>query len=249
MKISVITVCFNSEESIETAVRSVLGQTYPDVEYIIVDGKSSDCTMRILDGYRDKISRIVSEPDKGIYDAMNKGITLATGDVIGFLNSDDLYVDDKVLEDIAQSFSNNPALDILYGDLTYVSKADVNKPVRVWKSRAYYKAFFENGNVPPHPTLYLRRKVYEEIGGFNLAFKLAADYEFMLRVFKKGNFVSAYINRQMVRMRLGGATSKNWHNRVKQNIEILRSWQLNGFSIPVCLMPLRVLKRIIQYIR
>lgn len=249
MKISLITVCFNSADSIETAIRSVQHQTYPNIEYIVVDGKSSDGTIALLQKYSDRIDKLVSEPDKGIYDAMNKGIALATGDVIGFLNSDDMFFDNMVLADVAKKFDENQALDILYGDLTYVSRNDTDKVVRIWKSMSYFSSFFENGNVPPHPTLYLRKKVYEQNDGFNLSFKLAADYEFMLRLFKKNNFVSEHIERQMVKMRLGGATSKNWQNRVKQNIEIFKAWRLNGFPAPLQLMPLRIVKRLSQYLK
>lgn len=248
MKISIITVVFNNEKTIKAALNSVLGQTYKDIEYIIIDGKSKDNTVSIIKEYENKLGYFISEKDFGIYDAMNKGIKAATGDVIGILNSDDLYQDSTVLDRVMTQFIQNPALDIVYGDLVYVKSDNVDKVVRNWKSNAYYTNFFENGNVPPHPSLFVKKKVYEEAGLFNLDFKLAADYEFMLRIFKKHTFKSKYINKIIVKMRLGGATNQSFSNIKKQNKEILKAWETNNFKAPILLMPLRVIKRLLQFI-
>jgi glycosyltransferase involved in cell wall biosynthesis len=248
VKISIITVVYNNEKTIKDALNSVLGQTYKDIEYIIIDGKSKDNTVSIIKEYENKLGYFISEKDFGIYDAMNKGIKVASGDIIGILNSDDLYQDSTVLEAVMTQFIQNPALDIVYGDLVYVKSDNVDKVIRNWQSNAYHTNFFENGNVPPHPSLFVKKKVYEEAGHFNLDFKLAADYEFMLRIFKKHNFKSNYINKTIVRMRLGGATNQSFSNIKIQNLEILQAWKTNSLKAPVYLMPLRVIKRLLQFI-
>jgi glycosyltransferase involved in cell wall biosynthesis len=247
MKISIITVSYNSEATIEFAIKSVLSQTYKNIEYIIVDGGSKDSTQNIVRSFGNRIHVFVSEPDKGIYDAMNKGIRLATGDVIGILNSDDLYADNEVISDVMSGFSQNPSVDMLYGNLVYVKKDDTDKIVRKWDSRPYYAGFFEAGNVPPHTSLFLKRNVFDIVGVFNLQYKLAADYEFMLRAFKKYHFRSVYINRLMVKMRLGGATNKSIKNILEGNKEILKAWKENQLNAPLSLMPLRIIKRVRQF--
>ncbi len=248
MKISVITVVYNNEKTIKDALESVLGQTYKDIEYVIIDGNSSDSTVGIINNFKHKLGYFISEKDAGIYDAMNKGVLAATGDIICILNSDDLYQDSTVIETVMNQFIQNPTLDIVYGDLVYVKSDKVDKVVRNWKSNSYYNNFFENGNVPPHPSLFVKKKVYDEAGLFNLDFKLAADYEFMLRIFKKHNFKSKYINKVIVRMRLGGATNKSFSNIKKQNKEILFAWKNNNLKAPLFLMPLRIIKRLAQFI-
>ncbi|WP_281336376.1 glycosyltransferase family 2 protein [Flavobacterium eburneipallidum] len=248
MKISIITVVFNNEATIRQAIESVLNQSYPNIEYVIIDGNSKDNTVSIIEEYKDRLGYFTSQADKGLYDAMNKGIHAATGDVIGILNSDDLYEDLDVIKDVMQQFNDESDLDILYGNLVYVKSDDIKKIVRNWKSKAYYERFFENANVPPHPSLFLSSRVYKEAGLFNLEYKLAADYEFMLRIFKKHHFKSKYIDRLIIKMRLGGATNKSYINIVNQNKEIFKSWENNGLKAPFYLMPLRVLKRLIQFV-
>lgn len=247
MKISIITVVYNNVSTLEDAIKSVTSQTYPNIEYIIVDGGSTDGTVDLIKKYETKISNWVSERDKGLYDAMNKGINRATGDVIGILNSDDLYEDSNLITDIAKYFEDQQDIDVLYGDLVYVKPNDVSKVIRKWKSSAYYDQYFENGNVPPHPSLFVKATVYRKAGLFNLQYKLAADYEFMLRILKKYKFKSMYINRLMVRMRLGGATNKSFKNIADGNKEILVAWKENGFKSPFKLMPIRIFKRLTQF--
>ena len=248
MKISIITVVYNNEKTIQDAMQSVLGQTYKNIEYVIIDGSSKDNTVNLIKEYKDQLGHFVSEKDNGLYDAMNKGIQACTGDVIGILNSDDLYQDSQVIAAVMEEFKNDKVLDIVYGDLVYVKSNDTNTIVRNWKSKEYYKRFFENANVPPHPALFVRSKVYKEAGLFDLQFKLAADYELMLRMFKKHNFKSKYINRLIIKMRLGGATNQSYTNIVNQNKEILRAWKVNGLQAPFYLMPLRIIKRLSQFI-
>lgn len=249
MKVSIITVVYNNEKTIESAINSVLSQSYPDIEYIIIDGNSSDNTKSIIQNYISKINIYISEPDLGIYDAMNKGIKHATGDVIGILNSDDIYDNDLVINTVADRFINKPELNILYGDLVYVNAKDTNKIVRKWISKPYSTKFFEYGNVPPHPGLFVKRSVYNKCGLFNINYKLAADYDFMLRIFKRFGTSSEYIPRLMVRMRLGGATNNNLQNIINGNKEILDSWKTNNMKAPLLLMPLKFLKRLIQFIK
>lgn len=249
MKISIVTVVYNNEKTIQDAIQSVLGQSYGNIEYVIIDGNSKDKTVKLISDYKDQLGYFVSEKDNGLYDAMNKGILACTGDVIGILNSDDLYQDLDVINDVMKQFKANPNLDILYGDLVYVKSDDINKVVRNWKSKTYYKRFFENANVPPHPSLFVKKKVYEEAGLFDLDYKIAADYEFMLRIFKKHNFNSIYFNRLIVRMRLGGASNASFSSIIKQNKEVLNAWKKNNLKRPFYLMILRVLKKLNQFLK
>jgi glycosyltransferase involved in cell wall biosynthesis len=247
MKLSIITVSYNSSKTIESTIRSVLSQRIPDLEYIIIDGGSTDDTLSIIKRFKGRINVLISEPDSGIYDAMNKGIKIASGEVIGILNSDDVYADENVLFDVWQNFISNKDLDILYGDLVYVKQDNTDKVIRNWISLPYFNFFFETGNVPPHPSLFVTSKVYEKAGLFDLQFNLAADYEFMFRVFKKHSFKSKYINRLIVRMRLGGATNQSFKNIFYGNKQILKSWRTNGFKAPLYFFPLRIFKRLIQF--
>lgn len=248
MKISIITVVYNNDKTIEDAIKSVLSQSYTNIEYVIIDGGSKDKTVSIINKYKKHLGYFVSEKDNGLYDAMNKGIRYSTGDVIGILNSDDLYQDANVISDIMNQFMAHPELDLLYGDLVYVKNEDTDKVVRKWNSKNYYSHFFENGNVPPHPSLFVKNKVYKEAGLFDLQYKLAADYELMLRMFKKNDFTSKYINRLVIKMRLGGATNQSFKNIINQNKEILKSWKKNGLKAPFYLMLFRIFKRIAQFI-
>lgn len=248
MKISIITVVYNNDKTIRDAMQSVLGQTYKNIEYVIIDGGSKDNTVNLINEYKEKLGYFVSEKDSGLYDAMNKGILACTGDVIGILNSDDLYQDSHVIKDVMDQFNNDPELDILYGNLVYVKSDDTNKVVRNWKSKSYYKNFFENANVPPHPSLFLKSEVYKSAGLFDLQYKLAADYELMLRIFKKHNFKSKHINKLIIKMRLGGATNQSVSNIINQNKEILKAWKNNGLIAPFYLMPIRIFKRLAQFI-
>lgn len=247
MKISIITVVYNNVATIEDAINSVLLQTYNNIEYIIIDGGSNDGTLDILNKYKNRLSKLISEPDKGIYDAMNKGLKMATGEVVGILNSDDLLNGSTIIENIMKEFILDMKLDAIYGDLVYVNRYDTNIVVRTWRSKTYYNNFFENGNVPPHTSLFLKNHIYISSGYFNLSLKLASDYEFMLRVFKHNITYSKYIPHVFVRMRLGGSTNKNMANIIKGNIEVLKSWKLNNLNIPIMLMPLRVIKRLVQF--
>lgn len=218
MNVSIITSVWNGAATIETAIQSVLEQTYSNIEYIVIDGASTDGTMDILQKYSDNISVLVSEPDDGIYDALNKGVALATGDVIAFLHSDDLYANKTVVEEVANQFVLDETLDGIYGDLIYTSKDDLNNVYRYWKSRAFDKKLLKKGWMPAHPTLFLRKSIYNKMGNFDTSFKIAADYDFMLRVLKE-NFNIHYCPILLYKMRIGGASNKSIKNLFKKSRE------------------------------
>lgn len=247
MKVSIVTVVYNNKETILEAIESVRKQTYKNIEYIIIDGQSSDGTADLIKHVNNGPDIFISEPDKGIYDAMNKGISMATGDIIGILNSDDFFFDENIITDVVAHFNIEPGLHLLFGDLIYVDKNNINKIRRYWSSQSYYDKFFEHGHVPPHTALFVRSQVYKIAGLFNLNYSLAADYEFMLRIFKKHLFKSKYIPQVMIKMRLGGASNNSFKNIIKGNVEILRAWKDNGLRIPILLMPYRIVKRLTQF--
>jgi glycosyltransferase involved in cell wall biosynthesis len=249
MKVSIITATYNSEFAISDCVQSINKQSYSDIEHIIIDGKSFDNTLDIIRGQPNRVTKIISETDRGIYDAMNKGILTSNGEIVGILNSDDVYFNDNVITEIVNLFEKNPQLDIVYGNIVYVDKRDLNKIVRVWNSKSYYDLFFENGNVPPHPSVFVRKIVYQKMGLFNLDLHLASDYEFLLRIFKSLSFNSYFLPKTIVKMRLGGATNKNLFNIIKGNYEIYLSWKLNNYDFPLLLMPLRIIKRVKQFFK
>ena len=228
-KISIITVSFNSEATIQDTIDSVLAQVYPNVEYIIIDGASKDTTMDIVGEYGDRIDKVISKPDKGIYDGMNKGIRAATGDVVGFINSDDFYPTNRVLTKVMEGFSD-PSLDVCYGDLCYVRSNATHSIVRYWKSSAFVPGAFRNGWCPPHPTFFVRRKIYAEFGLFELKYQIAADIELMMRLLEVDNVKAAYLPEVLVHMRLGGETNKSIGNIIRQNQEIWHALKTHGLK-------------------
>ncbi len=248
MKISIVTVCYNSISTLEDTILSVLSQNIVDLEYIIIDGGSNDGSIDIIKKFGNQISIVISEPDSGIYDAMNKGIGNATGDIIGILNSDDIYADRLVLSDILHFFQADSELEVLYGNLVYVDANNTNKIIRHWNSKPYTNLFFEKGNVPPHPTFFVTSKVYKKIGLFDLKFSLAADYDFMFRVLKLHSCKSKYIDRLIVKMRLGGVTNNSLKNIIIGNKQILKAWRINGFRVPFLFFPSKILIRLLQYL-
>ncbi len=235
MKVSIITVCFNSAETIEETIRSVMSQDYRDIEYIIVDGGSSDGTLDILKKYSKKIHKLISEPDSGIYDAMNKGIGLATGEILGFLNSGDVYLSQTIIEQIVKSIKAQNA-DCCYGDLQYVAKNDLQKILRRWKSQPYSDGLFEKGWHPPHPTFYAKKYVFDEYGCFDLNYKISADYELMLRFLKKHGLKSCHIPEVLIKMRSGGKSNRNLWQILKANIECYQAWKKNGLKVSPLIM-------------
>jgi glycosyltransferase len=247
MKISIITVTYNSASTIEQTIQSVLDQSYTNIEYIIVDGVSTDGTLDILNRYRSRIHKIVSEKDKGIYDALNKGIDLATGDVIGILHSDDFYLTSNVIEHVAKTFDQEQC-DALYANLYYVDKDDTNKIKRKWHSGNYSEGAFLNGWMPPHPTFFVRKEIYEKHGKFDLQFTSAADYELMLRLIHKHKIKLSYLNEFIVKMRVGGKSNVTVKNRVTANLEDRKAWEVNGIKPRFYTLYLKPLRKIIQFL-
>lgn len=208
MKISIITAVFNRVDTIADAISSVQSQSYGSVEHVIQDGGSSDGTLDVIKGLGTSTTHLVSEQDEGIYDAINRGISRATGDVIGLMHSDDFFAHDEVLEQIARAFYD-PEVEGVYGDLDYVSASNTNKVIRHWRSGPYRRERLKRGWMPPHPTLYLRRQVFEEWGLYDPGFQIAADYDAMLRYLWKGNVHLTYVPEVLVKMRVGGESNRS----------------------------------------
>ncbi len=246
MKISIITVAYNSGKTIEDTIKSVINQNYQGIEYIIIDGGSTDNTLEIVEQYKSSIALVVSEKDKGIYDAMNKGVAVATGDIIGILNSDDFYVDTDVIGKVVHTFT--PEIDGVYGDLVYVDPIDTNKVTRTWLSGEYNQGAFFKGWMPPHPTFFVRREVYQKYGAYSLALKSAADYEFMLRVVHKNRIRLVYLNEIIVRMRAGGASNASLKNRLKANQEDRLAWKMNELKPKMFTLIRKPLSKIFQFL-
>lgn len=247
-KITVITVCFNSARTLAETLESVANQSWEGVEHIVIDGASTDGTLDIIDRYRSSLTCVQSEPDQGLYDAMNKGIQLASGDIVGFLNSDDVFADTDVLSKIAQAMQD-PSVDACYGDLVYVAKEDTSKIVRYWKSRKYRHGLFGLGWVPAHPTFYARRELYQKFGDFDLDMRLAADFDILLRFFEVHRISSVYLPEVLVRMRLGGATNGSFGNVFRQNREIARAFRKYGLEMGLKPFAFKLMSRVSQFIR
>lgn len=247
MKITVITVSYNSSATIADTVHSVASQTHKDIEHLIIDGGSKDETINVVESCRHSGLILSSEPDKGIYDAMNKGLARATGEIIGFLNSDDFYADSTALEKIASAFEDE-SVEACFGDLIYITQ-DNRREVRYWKSKPFVAKDFEKGWAPAHPTFYVRKSTLKRFGGFDLSFKLAADFDFMMRYLEVGKVRSVYIPFVLVRMRLGGASNQSWLNIFRQNKEIYSSMNKNGFKFNFLKFWIfKIINRLKQYV-
>lgn len=226
-----ITAVYNRHQTVGQALDSVLSQSYPAVESIVIDGASTDGTLAVLQPYRPRLGVLISERDQGIYDALNKGLTHATGDVVGFLHADDVYEDREVLAKVAVAF-RDPSVDAVYGDLVYVRHDDISKVIRYWKSGPYDHAALSRGWMPPHPTFYVRRSVYERLGGFNTRYRIAADYDTVLRFLAVGKIGVAYVPEVLVRMRVGGISNrslKTIFRKSREDMNVLKLNQVGGF--------------------
>jgi len=246
MKVSIITAVLNGKDTIENAIRSILTQKYKDIEHIIIDGSSTDGTLEVIGRCKHRIAKILSEPDKGIYDALNKGISLSIGEIIGVLHADDFYAHDEVLKTIIDVFEKEN-VDSCYGDLQYVHKNDPNKVIRHWKSSEYRHGKFKSGWMPPHPTFFVRRWVYEKYGYFNTDFRIAADYELMLRFLEKHRISTYYIPEVLIKMRLGGASNKSLRNMWVKSSEDYKAWRVNNLSGGVYTIFLKNISKIPQF--
>lgn len=248
MKVSIITIAYNSAETIEDTIRSVVSQKHPDIEYIIVDGKSTDNTLSIIDKHKASITKLISEKDNGIYDAMNKGVKLASGDIIGILNSDDFYADENVITDVVSVFEKHKC-EGLYADLVYVDRTNTSKITRTWNSGEYTEGRFLKGWMPPHPTFFVRKEVYEKYGSYNTDLRSAADYEIMLRFIHKHKIKLAYLPRIITKMRSGGQSNVSIKNRIKANMEDRMAWKINGLKPGVFTLTRKPLSKVIQFLR
>ena len=249
MKVSIITVCYNSARTIADTIISVQRQTYKDIEYIVVDGNSTDGTVEIVKQFlhstkdvkpddkqgsakgasQSVITKFLCERDEGIYDAMNKGLALATGDIIGVLNSDDFYCADDIIEHVVLGFQTENT-DCLYGDLNYVDSEDKNKIVRKWRSGSFRRENFFKGWMPPHPTFFVKKSCFERFGTFDTQFKSASDYELMLRFLFKESCSAQHLPKVMIHMRAGGVSNVSLNNRIRANREDRLAWKINGLK-------------------
>jgi glycosyltransferase involved in cell wall biosynthesis len=228
MKVSIVTVCYNSEATIRDTIESVLAQSYPDIEYIVVDGASSDRTMAIVDEYKDRIASAISEPDKGIYDAMNKGIKLATGDVVGILNSDDFYQNNDVVQDVVCQFHACLAADIVFGDVVFVEPDNLGKIIRYYRSGHFRPWKLRFGWMPAHTATFIKMRVYDLVGLYSLEFKISSDYEMFVRLLLVHKLCFSRIDKVLVRMRTGGVSTAGIKSSLLLNKEIVKACRKNS---------------------
>ncbi|HLX90546.1 MAG TPA: glycosyltransferase family 2 protein [Puia sp.] len=247
MKITIITATFNSAKTVRNTLECIRDQDYPNIEHIVVDGKSKDETLSIVAEFP-HVARVISEKDYGIYDAMNKGIRKATGEIIGILNSDDIYCNREVLSNIAREFSDDK-VEAVYADLQYVRHNNPAKIVRTWKSGSLRKNSFHYGWMPPHPSFFVRRTVYDKVGLFNTTLRSAADYEMMLRILLKHGLHAKYLPQVIVKMRSGGVSNASLKNRIRANREDRLAWKLNGLRPYFFTLYAKPIRKIVQFLK
>ena len=243
MKVSIITITYNAKNTIFNSLNSVFNQSYKNIEHIIVDGGSKDNTVKICKEFN-HISKLISEPDKGVYDAFNKGLKLATGDVIGFLNADDTFYNENSIQDIVDAFSNNET-DIVYGNLDYVNKE--GKVIRNWISKPYENGLVKKAWMPAHPTFYCKKEVYDRLDGYNDSFKIAGDFELCLRFLEINNIPSYYLNKKLVNMLVGGISNSGLSSKFTIFKEELRAFKINNISVNPFLFFLYKFKKVKQF--
>lgn len=248
MKISIVTVCFNNQDTIEDTIKSVLSQTYTNIEYIIIDGLSTDHTLDKVYRYQDQRMKIICEKDKGIYDALNKGIQLATGDVIGFLHADDVYAHDGVLEKVVDQLKEEN-IEAVYGDLVYVDRYDTSMIKRYWQAGAFHKNLLLRGWMPPHPTFFVKRKIYQQYGMFDLTYRISADYDLMMRFLWKHQIRVVYLPLMMIKMRLGGMSNRYLSNLIQKSKEDLFIIQKNRIRFSWIVLLMKNVSKIIQFLK
>jgi glycosyltransferase involved in cell wall biosynthesis len=255
MKVTIITVCKNSQGTIRDTINSVLNQDYADIEYIVIDGKSTDNTLKILDIYKKDIAVILSEPDEGLYDAINKGISLASGDVIAILNSDDFYISNDVISKVVSAFKANSFAAIIFGDLVYVERYNIKKITRYFSSKSFRPWKLRFGWMPPHPATFVLSKVYKTTGVYSRKYKISADFEMFIRAFLVHRFEYYHLNEIIVKMRLGGISTSGLKANFISNMENIRACRDNGvftnsflmlFKIPFKLLEKSISRRNIK---
>ncbi len=244
--LSLITATFNAEKTLAHNIRCVAQQSIA-VEHVIVDGGSKDDTMKVVEAHREHLAQVVSEPDDGLYDAMNKGIRMVTGDVVGILNADDFYPSDHVLERVRAQF-DDPDVGACYGDLWYVDEHDTDKVTRRWQAGAFERNKFYWGWMPPHPTFFVRRELYDQFGDFNLTLGSAADYELMLRFLLRHGVKARYVPEVLVHMRAGGVSNASVSNRLAANRMDRQAWRVNGLRPYPWTIAAKPLRKVLQWL-
>jgi len=248
IRISVITVAFNAARTIGDTLASVAGQTFPDIEHIVVDGASTDGTLEIIERHGTPVARLISEPDQGIYDAMNKGLRVVTGDIIGFLNADDVYAAPDVLAGVAAIMAAEK-LDALFGDAEFVSPGRPDRPVRRYRSDRFCPERIAWGWMPAHPTLFLRREVFERFGLFKTDYRIAGDFELVARIFHGGTLLYRHLPEVLVRMRTGGVSTGGWRNTFLLNHEVLRACRENGIDTNLFKILSKYPRKLLEFVR
>jgi len=233
MKVSIITSTYNSEKFLLSSIESINNQTYFDIEHIFIDGLSKDNTLNIINKKSIYKKHLVSEKDEGIYDALNKGLKLATGDIIGIIHSDDFIANNDIIKTVVNTFNSDPNIGIVYGDLHYISQINVNRIIRKWKSSKFKTLNIYKGWMPPHPTVFIKKSLYDMYGGFDIKYKISADYDLMIRYFKKLDFKKVYIPKTFVKMRIGGESNKNLFKIMKKSQEDYQIMKNHNFKSPI----------------
>ncbi|MCB0704390.1 MAG: glycosyltransferase [Saprospiraceae bacterium] len=246
MNVSIITPTYNSAKTIQSTLESVSKQTHPNIEHIIIDGGSTDETLDLVKKYGSRVTKVISEPDNGIYDAMNKGVALAQGEVVGILNSDDFYTHTMVVKRLMDTMEAAQS-DSVYADLQYVDAEDAQRVVRFWKSGKFHPKKFLLGWMPPHPTFFVKRKIYESLGAFDAGFDISGDYELMLRFLFRHGVSTSYLPEVVVRMRNGGASNYGWKTRIKANKEDRLAWEMNDLEYKFYTPILKPVRKLEQY--
>lgn len=250
MKITLITVAYNSAATIRTTLDSVAAQGYSDLEYIIVDGVSKDTTLDAVGRYPDIVTQCISEPDQGIYDAMNKGVQRATGDIVGILNSDDFYLNDQALHEVAALFASDSGLEVVLGDVDFVNDDDLSRPVRCYRAGNFKPWMFRFGLMPPHPAVFVRKSAYERVGLYKLGYKIAADFDLLTRLLLVDGAKYKIAHKTWVRMRTGGASTSGLKSNMISTREMKRSLQENGLFASslmlMCRLPFKLLTQVLR---
>lgn len=247
-KVSIITVCFNSAKTIRDTIESVLSQDYPDIEYIIIDGGSSDETLAIIKEYVDRIAVIVSEKDRGIYDAMNKGVALASGDIVGMLNSDDIYINEHTVSELMQVMRDAKA-DSVFADLVIVDPKDLGKVLRYYDSSYFTPNKFRFGWMPAHPTFFVKKSLYDKVGPYSLDYQISADYEMLIRLLWVEKATYVYLPKPVVRMRYGGASTSGLDRNWLLNKEIVKACKANGIYTNMAILALKIPRKLLSLLK
>ena len=248
MKVSIITATHESSETISNCIISVNDQRYPTIEHIVIDGSSKDDTLKVIKGQPNRVFLMISEPDKMAYDALNKGLKYASGDIIGLLHSDDMYGSENTISNIVDTFERTGA-DVVYGDLVFVQKNNTSKVLRYWKSSPFTRGKLSRGWMPPHPTVFMRKEVFEKFGCFDLSFRIASDYDFLLRVFKDRALKFEYMPELITRMRMGGLSTGSLKNIIRKSKEDYLVLKKNNVSFPLLVVMLKIMGKVPQLLK